>query len=301
MDGGLGLFDPEHYDGLTRKMCLELNAVVISIDYRLTPEHVFPIPFEDSFKATKWFLLHAVDYNVDAERVAIGGDSAGGYLSTTVAQAIHDDATTFDLKLQVLLYPWLQILDLKTPSYQKYRYEIGSEGIIPLEIVALFAAMHVYGLQTNETILEAFMTNNHISEEFKQGTLYKEKLSHSLLPSKHRDYPYYQPPTKSFPQSDDGRRIWEESSKVFLDPKLSPLLMEDLTGMPVTYIVTVEYDSIRDDGIIYGKLLEQAGVDVTWRHYDNAFHGIIWVAPGIIFEDGSKIMEEVYTFVRSKL
>ncbi|PIK38945.1 putative neutral cholesterol ester hydrolase 1 [Apostichopus japonicus] len=126
--GGLALFDAEHYDGLTRKLSANLNAVVMSIDYQRPPDCVFPIPFEESLKATKWFMRRSKEYNVDVNRIGIGGDSAGGYLSATVSQAITDDKSIPDLKLQILIYPWLQILDLNTPSYQKYEHDSAREG-----------------------------------------------------------------------------------------------------------------------------------------------------------------------------
>lgn len=262
---------------------------------------MFPIPFEDTLKATKWFLLHANDYNVDVGRVAIGGDSAGGYLSVTVSQVINSDVTLPNIKLQVLLYPWLQVLDFYTPSCQKYRHVIGSNGVTSPGWIALFTAAHIYGIDANDTVLETFLRNDHVSVDFKTSALYKERFAHSLVPIEYRDTRYYEPPPIPSPQSDVGRKIWEESKEKFMDPRLSPFLIENFSGTPITYVVTVEYDCLRDDGIMFAKILERAGVDVTWRHYDTAFHGIIWVAPGIDFKDGTAIMNEVYAFVRSKL
>ncbi len=90
------------YDGLCRLLTAE--AVVVSVDYRRAPEHPFPAGFEDCYRAAEWAATHAADLQSDPERVAIGGDSAGGNLAAAVALAARDrDGPEF--AHQLLVYP----------------------------------------------------------------------------------------------------------------------------------------------------------------------------------------------------
>ncbi|KAJ0056372.1 hypothetical protein NL108_006877, partial [Boleophthalmus pectinirostris] len=84
----LGSAKKGSYDKLTRMMSAELNAVVVSVEYRLYPEVQFPEPYLDCLAAVKYFLSEEVlsKYSVDPERVGVSGDSAGGNLAAAVAQ-----------------------------------------------------------------------------------------------------------------------------------------------------------------------------------------------------------------------
>jgi acetyl esterase/lipase/short-subunit dehydrogenase len=82
--GGWVIGDVDAYDGLTRTMAYEGGFAVISVDYRLGPEHKFPRFFEDSFDAYAWVIANASTLNIDPARVAVGGDSAGGGISATI-------------------------------------------------------------------------------------------------------------------------------------------------------------------------------------------------------------------------
>ncbi|MEQ2239973.1 hypothetical protein ILYODFUR_010095, partial [Ilyodon furcidens] len=76
------------YDLLARKIVTELDAVVLSVEYRLAPAHHFPVPYEDVYRVVKHFFQKGVlaQYSVDPERVAVSGDSAGGNLAAAVSQ-----------------------------------------------------------------------------------------------------------------------------------------------------------------------------------------------------------------------
>ena len=85
--GGGGVFgDIGTHDGLCRTLCAESGCAVISLDYRRAPEHKFPAAVEDSYAATLWAHDHAAELGLDARRIAVGGDSAGGGLAAVVCQ-----------------------------------------------------------------------------------------------------------------------------------------------------------------------------------------------------------------------
>ena len=101
-------------EGECRHIARDVECVVVSVEYHLAPEHKFPIPVEDCYKATTWVVDHAVELAVDPERVAVGGGSAGGNLAAAVALMARDRGGP-KLLLQVLDVP---VTDsrMKTPS-----------------------------------------------------------------------------------------------------------------------------------------------------------------------------------------
>jgi acetyl esterase len=92
------------YEGPCRLLATEADCVVVSVDYRRAPEHPFPAGFEDCYRAAEWAATHAADLRGDPDRVAVGGDSAGGNLTAAVALAARDrDGPEF--AGQLLVYP----------------------------------------------------------------------------------------------------------------------------------------------------------------------------------------------------
>ena len=91
--GGWVFGDLETHDNLCRGLANAADCTVVSVDYRLAPEHKFPAAVDDAFAATKWILAHASELGLDTGRVALGGDSAGGNLATVVSLlAVRDSA-----------------------------------------------------------------------------------------------------------------------------------------------------------------------------------------------------------------
>jgi acetyl esterase len=116
--GGWVICDLESHDGPCRALTNKVGCVTVSIDYRLAPEHKFPAGVEDCFAATKWVAEHAGELNVDANRLAVGGDSAGGNLSAVIAQLARD-AGGPKIALQLLIYPATEA-ELDTYSHKTF-------------------------------------------------------------------------------------------------------------------------------------------------------------------------------------
>jgi acetyl esterase len=102
--GGWVIGDLDTHDGVCRFLAEHSDCRVLSVDYRLAPEHPFPIPVEDVVTAFAWAHQHAAELGADPDRIAVGGDSAGGNLSTALCLQ-NRDAGNPQPAMQLLLYP----------------------------------------------------------------------------------------------------------------------------------------------------------------------------------------------------
>ncbi|KAL7842793.1 hypothetical protein SRHO_G00244820 [Serrasalmus rhombeus] len=256
------------YDLLARQLVTELNAVVVSVEYRLAPAHHFPVQFEDVYHVVKHFLQVDIldSYKVDPERVAVSGDSAGGNLAAAVAQQLQlDPEQHVKLKVQALIYPVLQALDLNTPSYQQNQHM----PILPRTLMVRFWSQY---FTSDKSLFWSMMANDHNSPE--SAALLKFVNWSAFLPESYRQaYNYSAPPiaANETPKGSNG------PVRSMIDPRASPLLVPDavLRPLPKAYVLTCEYDVLRDDGMMYATRLRQAGVDVTHEHYSDGFHGAL--------------------------
>lgn len=107
--GGFVLGDLDSYDALCRTLANESNCRVIAVDYRLAPEHPFPAAIEDSFAAVQWVEDHAAELLVDANHMAVAGDSAGGNLAALVCQKAKENKGAPHIAYQLLIYPVLAL------------------------------------------------------------------------------------------------------------------------------------------------------------------------------------------------
>ena len=101
--GGFTVGSVDTHDALCRMFARDGKCTVLSVDYRLAPEYKFPTAVEDAFDALTWLHTHAAEYGIDAARLAVGGDSAGGTLATVCAVLARDAG--IELVLQLLIYP----------------------------------------------------------------------------------------------------------------------------------------------------------------------------------------------------
>jgi acetyl esterase len=102
------------HDGVCRALCARTPCIVVAVDYRLAPEHRFPAAVEDAWAATAWVAEHARSLGGDPDRIAVGGDSAGGNLAAVIALRARDRG--LELRHQLLVYP-VTDSDFETASY----------------------------------------------------------------------------------------------------------------------------------------------------------------------------------------
>ncbi|XP_009703771.1 PREDICTED: arylacetamide deacetylase [Cariama cristata] len=265
----LGQAGMKSYDHLTRWTSNKLNAVVVSVNYRLAPKYRFPVQFEDVYSVTKFFLQSSVlsQYGVDPGRVCVAGDSAGGNLAAAVAQQLlQDSEVETKLKAQALIYPALQTLDLNLPSYQ----ENENKPILPRSLMVKFWSEY---FTSDPSLREAMASNRHVPAE--SSHLFQFVNWSRLLPEElKKDHVYTSPAY--------GSSELAQKYPGFLDPRAAPLLVSDaqLRGLPRTYILTCEHDVLRDDGVMYARRLRAAGVPVTHDHAKDAFHGMMMFVLG---------------------
>jgi len=198
--GGWVLGSLETHDGTCRRLADGADAVVVSVDYRMGPEHRFPAAVDDSFAALRWIVEHAPELGGDAGRVAVAGDSAGGNLAAVVSQLARAEGPA--IRFQLLIYP-VTDHEFTSPSMQE-----NAEG---------------YYL-TREAMRWFY---DHYLVDATEGA----------------------------------------------DPRVSPLRAADLAGLPPAFVLTAQYDPLRDQGIAYADALRAAGNDVTMTLYEGLFHG----------------------------
>lgn len=102
--GGFVAYSIETHDGVCRELCAGANTAVLSVEYRLAPEHRFPAPVEDAYAALVWAAAHGEELGVDPTRLAVAGDSAGANLAIACTLRARDEGGPA-LRAQLLIYP----------------------------------------------------------------------------------------------------------------------------------------------------------------------------------------------------
>jgi acetyl esterase/lipase len=220
--GGFVIGDLDGYDAQCRVLCSRVGATVVSVDYRLAPEHPFPAGVDDALAALEW-----VAANEPGSSLAIGGDSAGGNLSAVTAQAWRGREP--QLAAQLLLYPATDMLN-ERPSLRE----------------------NAEGLLLTRDDMEWF----------------------------------------------HGHYIGHDES-LASDPRVSPALAEDLSGLPPALVYTAQYDPLRDDGDAYADALSKAGVKVIHRRFDGLVHGFFALGP--LSPAAQKAVEQISEDLRGLL
>ena len=117
--GGFSLGDLDTHDGLCRKLSKRSGAILVSVAYRLAPEHVFPAAVEDAYSALEWASQKGGEISGDPSRIAVAGDSAGADLAAVMALKSRD-LNGPKIALQVLYYPGTNMTDLRTKSMEDF-------------------------------------------------------------------------------------------------------------------------------------------------------------------------------------
>jgi acetyl esterase len=206
--GGWTIGDLDTHDALCRLTCRDAGIHVLSIDYRLAPEHPAPAAIDDAYAAFRWACEHVGDLGAIPGKVAVGGDSAGGNLAAVVSQLARDGEGQIPL-LQWLIYP-------RTDFTARTRS------------LSLFA--------------DGFLLTKRDMDWFESNYLHDSGIE----------------PT---------------------DPRLSPLLAEDLSGLPPALIATAGFDPLRDEGERYAAALRDAGTPVDLRSMRSLTHGFANLFP----------------------
>ncbi len=206
--GGWVIGNLDTHDALCRLIALETGFKVISVDYRLAPEHPFPAAVDDAMAAARWVEENAADLDIDANRLVVAGDSAGGNLAAVVAQMARRGGPS--IAYQALLYPV-------------------TEALADTASMAAFAEGYLLERKTMDWFVSQYV-----------------------------------------PAEADLK-----------DPRISPLRAEDLSGLPPAYIVTADFDPLRDEGRAYAERLKEAGVAVTFVNYEGMVHGFMGMAGAI--------------------
>ena len=198
------------HDHVARALAHATQCAVVSVGYRLAPEHAFPAGLSDCYAVVEWIEKNgrAPDNGIgwDGQTLVVAGDSSGGNIAAAVA-AKALDAGLKCITHQVLYYPSLD-LDFDVERYASLKTNaVGN------------------GLET--AMLKPF------------------------------------------------NAFYIDSGADPADPLASPIKRVDLSGLPPALIVTAECDPLRDEGELYGRNLEQAGVPATIHRYESAAHGFV--------------------------
>ncbi|KAJ6658803.1 hypothetical protein lerEdw1_019725 [Lerista edwardsae] len=278
------------YERICRYITKETDSVVVSVGYGLAPENTYPNQLAECLKATVHLMTNSEAYHVDPSRIVLSGDSIGGTLAASVCQALVNRSDLPKVHAQVLVYPVLQGMDLSLPSYQQNRR-------VPLlwpELIAFFACCIFNKDPSNANDL---LKHCHVPEALRLK--YRKWISADLIPEEFK-VRGYQP--EDFALHQFKPKLHEEM-KVLFDVRFSPLLAEDATirKLPQTFILTCEFDPLRDDGLLYKKRLEDHGVPVTWSHIENGSHGFIVNFGYGIFSlwSAERIVRTVATFIKN--
>lgn len=220
-----GTLDME--DSPCRALANAGRCVVVSVQYRLSPENRFPAAVDDAYAATLWAAENARNLGIDSKRIAVGGHSAGGNLAAVVAQLARKRGRPA-VAFQLLVAP---ITDMS--------------GDAPSRL-----------------------------ENAKGYLLTKELLDWSA---------------RQYLRTDADRKR----------PEASPLLEDDLKGLPSALMITAEYDPLRDEGERYAEKLRRAGVAAAVRRFSGAIHAFFIL--GGVMDQARQAIEEAGVALRRAL
>jgi acetyl esterase len=195
--GGWVMCNLDTHDALCRDLCARGKCIVVSVDYRLAPEHPFPEPLDDCVASVRWVAEHIADYGGDATRMAIGGDSSGGNLAAATALRLRDESGPA-LMGQLLLCPALTPVTEPTPSViaNAHGYGLTRSQLIWFWAQYLHSTQLIrnpYAFPSLASSLAALPPALVITAEFDplrdEGASYAERLQLHGVAARHSPYP----------------------------------------------------------------------------------------------------------------
>ncbi|XP_066228110.1 arylacetamide deacetylase-like 3 [Saccopteryx leptura] len=240
----------------------ESDSVVLSVGYRMAPQHRFPAMVRDSLAATVHFLRSLDKYGVDPARVVVCGDSVGGGVAMAMSQILLDRTDLPKIRAQILIYPVLQCMDFQLPSYQQNKNA-------PMLTENFAFRCLFYYLGINPSWKSAIRRGAHLPAELWEK--YGKWMGSENIPERFKKRGYCQEPRAPL---NEGAYL---ETNLILDLMNSPLIAEDevMSRLPEACIVSCEYDFLRDNSLLCKKRLEDLGVPVTWHHMEDGFHGVL--------------------------
>ncbi|XP_032719943.1 arylacetamide deacetylase-like 3 [Lontra canadensis] len=259
--GGIVMGSLRTHYAICCRLSKESDSVVLAVGYRKLPHHKFPVALRDCIAATTHFLKSLNTYGVDPDRVVLCGDSVGGGMATAICQRFLGCPDLPKIRAQILIYASLQAVHFQFPSHQQNKN-------VPMASQDFAFYCWSAFLDINPSWKNTILKGAHLPAEFWEK--YRKWLGAENIPERFKKGTYQ--PT-SVPLNEAA---YLETSLV-LDFMNSPLIAEDevVSQLPETFIVSCEFDFLRDDSLLYKKRLEDLGVPVTWHHMEDGFHGVL--------------------------
>lgn len=193
--GGFAILGLDSHDNVCRRLCKMNKCIVVSVDYRLAPEHSFPAAHNDAFTALKWTLDNISKYNGNPKELILVGDSAGGNLAACMAHRCKKD--NIPVTAQILVYPWIDG-KMNNPSIERN----GAGYMLTKE--ALFWYQNMYTPNENDRLkpevspcyevdfkglAPAFIITAEYDPLLDDGKNYYEQLSNAGNKAEYKEYP----------------------------------------------------------------------------------------------------------------
>ncbi|XP_060062688.1 arylacetamide deacetylase-like [Ylistrum balloti] len=286
--GGWTWLTVNSYSAFLAQLANKTGTLIIAPEYRKAPLHHFPAPYRDCEIVMYQILLGKSGLPVDKYHVMVGGDGSGGNLAAAVAQEFRKK-----IFMQVLINPALQILDLHIPSYVDNHDVIGG-------ITSPKRQIHQWLLYTKISLsyTSNLMKNSHVSPELRYSKFSSyvnssQYMPHSLNITNRQTSTAY---TYDFESVQTFQGIVTNTT-------LAPMMQTNLNGIPSAYVISSQYDVIRDEGIMYATRLWESDVKVKLKYYPSTFHGFLLFSTEGPFqlEAGVKALQELSDFIRFQL
>ncbi|XP_063001314.1 arylacetamide deacetylase-like 4 [Elgaria multicarinata webbii] len=286
--GGAGIVGSiSMYEDVCSKIAKESDSVLVSVGYRLAPEHPYPAQWKDCFTATVHFMQNAELYGVDPSQIVIAGDSAGGNYASVVAQNLVERSDLPKLRAQVLIYGTFQSIDFNLPSYQQ-----NSRMPLLFRENLLYYCLKYFLKDTS--LSHDLLKGSHVPDEMRLK--YGKWMNPDNIPEKFKRRGYERVPLAPY-KPDVYKQVAELHQLTFSSLFAGDAVIREL---PETLIVSCEYDVFRDDSLLYKKRLEDNGVKFRWFHAENGFHGILnlFSAGFLTFPNSIEILDNIVDFVK---